>query len=223
MAWERNINPHAFNSIKREAMAKNPNIYTIEDYAKDNRVQRILSWRHRVLVDEYFKCNFNKDEAVRRAGFTSDANSYSNRLFRRPDVVAEISRRRKRLAEKMELTTDWIVSRLMILANSNLTLAKFMRVDDLGQVSWNFEGASPEELACIKELTLEKFLGGREGGGGMKFKVSGQDSLAALNSLARIQGLFKDKVEVSGPGSLVEKLNKGRERVNSETEEATEE
>src|SRR5262249_55845302 len=146
------------------------------------------------------------------------------KTFRHPLVVAEIARRRAKLAEQSELTAEWIINRLMLIADANLILAKFKKVDADGTLSWDFSSATPEELAVISGLQTDIYV--EMGAGGKKkvkkFKVESIDPLAALNMLARIQGLFNDKVEVQGEISIVERMQKARERALQETDAKTE-
>lgn len=156
-----------------------------------------ISPRHKKLVDYYFANGFNKDKACRQAGYPS-WRQYSNRLFNHPDVVAEIERRRLRLEQKYKLTEDWITERLMRLADSDLQLAKFKRVDEDGHPFWDFTGATEEELALIKELQTDTIFSpdGEEGKTLKKLKIGTPDAMRALEILARIQGMFKDKQQV---------------------------
>ena len=180
-----------------------------------------LSDRHRKLVDYYFLTNFNKREAARLAGYPHP-DSYSDRLFKKPDVVAEIDRRRKEEMEKFELTREWIIERLMRLADSNITLSKFKKVDEDGQLYWDFTGASEEELKVIQGISTETVTEGKGKNAKWvkKFKPVLVDPKAALDSLARIQGMFNDKISVEGEVSLIDRIEAGRKRAAQETVES---
>ncbi|KKL64978.1 hypothetical protein LCGC14_2159620, partial [marine sediment metagenome] len=72
---------------------------------------------------------------------------------------------------------------------------------------WDFTGATINELALIDELTvLEK-------NGAFAMKIGVPSRQAALDALCRVLGLNKDKLDLSGTVSLVERLQKGRDRV----------
>lgn len=178
-----------------------------------------ISDRHRRLAYYYFEANFNKDEAARRAGY-QNVNKYSNRLFAREDVKQEIEKIRRKMMEKMELTNDWIIQRLMLLANSNVVLAKFRKVQEDGSLAWDFTGATEEELALIHNISTDTYVEGRGEGAKKvkKFKVEIIDPKNALDTLARIQGLFQEKQEVSVEVNLVDALQKGRERARVKNE-----
>jgi phage terminase small subunit len=154
-----------------------------------------ISPKHKRLVDLYFANGFNKDKAARDAGYSA-YRQYSNRLFYHPDVVAEIERRRLRLEQKYKLTEDWITERLMRLADADVQLAKFQKVDEQGVAYWDFTGATQEELALIKGLQSDVEVSPEDGKAARKLKIDKPDSMRALEILARIQGMFKDKQQV---------------------------
>lgn len=177
-----------------------------------------LSDRHRKLVDYYFETNFNKNLATKLAGYPHP-QSYSDRLFKHPAVKAEIERRRKEDVAKFELTREWIIERLMMLADSGVTLAKFKRVNEEdGSLYWDFTGATEEELKVINGLTTETYVEGKGKDKRLvkKFKPMLSDPKSALDSLARIQGLFNDKVTVEGELSLIDRIERGRKRASPE-------
>lgn len=167
-----------------------------------------VNYRQLRLVDYFFKNGFKKIEAARMAGYAYPER-YSNRLFKHPAVVAEIDKRRKKMSEKVQLTAEWIIEQLMAHAQAGLKLAKFRQLDG----SWNFSTATPEELALVKqtqEVYLDKPGKGVKGG---KIKLELPDSMKALEMLAKIQGMFKDTVEVTGKVELVDAINAGRKRI----------
>lgn len=174
-----------------------------------------LNDRYMLLVDKYFELKFDQTAAVAAAGFKSKANAYSARLFRRPEIQAEIAKRQKRLREKHELTQDWVIERLMAIADSGRVLAKYKIPQPDGTLAWDFRDATEEDLAAISELSVDFYTEGKGDKAEQikKFKVSVSDPKGALDSLARHLGLFNDKMTVQGEVSLVERLQKGRDRV----------
>lgn len=169
------------------------------------------NYRYTNLARHYYDCG-NKREACRRAGFEP---SYANQVFRKPQVIHEMERLKKKMDAKFELNAEWITQRLMRMAEAGLTLAKFKKVDTDGQLYWDFTGATPEELSVITSLTTDTYVEGRGKNGQVvkKFKIGITDPKMALDSLARIQGLFKDKTEITAEAELVDALLEGRRRV----------
>ncbi len=173
-----------------------------------------------LLAVQYLLDGSNKSDALRMAGYSeSTALKRQELIFGHPAVKAEIERRQARMRKKYELTEDWVVERLMLIADSGAVLAKFKKVLPNGMLSWNFTDATQEELAAINELSVETSRD-REGIETTKFKVGVSDPKGALDSLARKLGLFKDKMELSGELSLVERITRGRERVRKESEDS---
>lgn len=179
--------------------------------------RRKPSLKHLKLVQAYFDCNFVKKEAAIRAGYSP---THTDRLFSHPDVVREIERRRGKLEARLDLTREWIVSRLMKLADSNITLAKYKKVDEDGAPYWDFTGASQEDMALLMEISQEGYIQGLGEGGKKirKFKVAPGDPMAALMALARIQGLFDQNINVKGEIDIISRIQKGRERAAKEAE-----
>lgn len=183
----------------------------------NNPSKKRISDRHKRLANLYFECNFNKDEATRRAGY-AHANKVSPRLFGREDVKEEIEKIRKRMEEKFELTNEWIIKQLMVIAYSGVSLAKFMKKTPDGKLDWDFTDATPEELAAINSIQTEVEMEGKAGGKIKKFKLTTVDRLKALEMLARIQGMFQDKTEANVTVNLWDRLDEGRQQARKEEE-----
>ncbi len=172
-----------------------------------------------LLAVQYLLDGSNRSDALRMAGYTENtALKRQELIFGHPAVKTEIERRQARMRKKYELTEDWVVERLMLIGDSNNILAKFKKVDGKA-LSWDFTGATQEDLAAIGELVVTTH---RERGGAevTSFKAGALDPKGALDSLARKLGMFKDKVELSGELSLVERITRGRERVRKEEEDS---
>ncbi|KKN56750.1 hypothetical protein LCGC14_0568930, partial [marine sediment metagenome] len=92
------------------------------------------------------------------------------------------------------------------LADSSKTLAKYMKVDKDGKLDWDFTGATEKELALIKSLQVDD----------TKFKIDMSDPLAVLNSLARIAGLFNDRLKLEADDEVVAILQSARNRVKGD-------
>ncbi len=169
-----------------------------------------------LLAVQYLLDGSNRSDALRMAGYTENTALKHQYKFDRSPMKEEIERRQARMRKKYELTEDWVVERLMMIADSGAVLAKFKKVDGK-MLSWDFTDATQEELAAINELSVETSRD-RNGIEITKFKVGVSDPKGALDSLARKLGLFKDKMELTGELSLVERITRGRERVQKEEE-----
>lgn len=172
-------------------------------------------------IDFYFENGFNKKAALLSAGFSeSTATGRPQLVFDDPLVVAEIERRKAKLAERHEVTQDWVIERYKMIANAGMTLAKFKKIGKDGELFWDFSGATEEELAVINELATEIYMEGKGPRAQKikKFKISISDPKAALDSLARHLGMFNDKLDVTVGASLVERLQAGRNRTKQITD-----
>ncbi len=169
--------------------------------------------QHRV-VTEYFANGMNEGQAMLSAGYNeSTARDHPERVFRHPAVVAEIERRQERMALAANLDQAWIIERLMALADGSRTLAKYKKVTKAGQLYWDFTGVSEVELALIKTLTTESVASGQGEAILQKFKIDTTDPLAVLNSLARIAGLFQDRIKIESDEGVIEILQSARNRI----------
>lgn len=174
-----------------------------------------LTPMQRKAIDAYFRNGFVKSDACRQAGYSdSTANGNPAAVFKHPAVVAEVERRLEKQKRKYNVDEDFVIQRLARIANAGEVLATYKKVNEDGSLSWDFTDATPDDLAVITELTTDTYQDGRGEGARTvkKFKVAVSDPKSALDSLARIQGLFNDKVTVEGEVTLVERLQRGRER-----------
>jgi phage terminase small subunit len=176
--------------------------------------------KYRAVVRAYFKNGFNQEQAMLTAGYAPKTARHSpHHVFGRDDVKLMIEREKYRLAKKFDLDQDWVIRRYMKLADAGDTLAKFKKIDDDGQLFWDFSGANEEELALIMELSTDTYQNGR-GDAAVdikKFRVRIPDPEKALNALARHLGLFNDKLEVTG--DVTDALNRGRQRAHAKNNE----
>lgn len=179
-----------------------------------NRKEKGISPQQLLAVDHYFACGFNKREALLRAGYsekTAEGNPHS--VFNHPFVVAEVERRQKELAKKNNVTAERIVQEFAKIGFSNL--GDLVEVNPDGSAYLDMRKITPEQRAALSEFTVDEYEEGRgEGAVAVKkFKIKFHDKKGALDSLARHLGMFNDKVEVSGELSIVERLQRGRDRV----------
>lgn len=184
----------------------------------DQQKPKTLSPRHKRVIDEYMTNGFKKKAAMLAAGY-SDASASGNpsQIFSRPDVMAEIERRHEAMKRKYEINEDWITQRLARIANGPEVLARFRRVNAKGELYMDWTDATQDDLATIIEFTSEVYMEGRDEDGRAvkKTKFSPGDTKGALDSLARIKGMFKDKIDITGEVSLIERLQAGRARARA--------
>lgn len=169
------------------------------------RGHKNLTFRHRIAVNAFLS-GMTQREAMVEAGYSP--KSAPDKVFGREDVKHEIERLQESVAAKFEVSQEWVVERLVRIAESGTVLAKFKKIDSDGKLYWDFTDATQEELALIDDLTVETSIVGKHS---MKVGVPGRQK--AIDSLCRVLGFNKDKLDISGSLSLVERLQRGRERV----------
>ena len=165
------------------------------------------------IVDAYMSNGGNKQKALLSAGYTpSTARWNMTKVFRRPDVVKELAKRRKEVSRKFGIDQEYIIGKFMDIIESGEVLAKFKKIMPDGSLTWDFTGATLEELAHVRELGVEFTKSGRgdKAIDVTKFKIKEPDVHAALMAVSRHLGLFNDSIEVKG--SLAEKIQAGRNR-----------
>jgi phage terminase small subunit len=177
---------------------------------------RQLEIKKQKLVDAYILNGGNKKAAAIEAGYNVNYRQNAYQLFADPMVKEMLAERKQLVREKFEAKLENILNELGEIVYGYKRLAKYKKVDSKGNLYWDFTGATEEDLAFITTLDTEvKFEGDEDGEGVVevrKIKVGGAtiaDAKAALDSLAKLIGLDKNRIELSGPdGKPVEIDNK---------------
>ena len=132
-------------------------------------------------------------------------------LIKQPKALAWIEEKRKYNRERYTLNEDWVIQRLMNIADANM--GEIM--DKLRKNNYDLSCLTFNERYAISAVTDEVYMEGRGEGAQeiKKVKVTGRDNVAALIALCRKLGLFVEKVEVSGEISVVQRLQSARQRM----------
>lgn len=166
--------------------------------------------RYELLVLKYFEYDFDRARAAAACGYAGGAEAM-HRLFRHPKVVALIKKRQEEAAKKHELNEDWVIKRLMSIADASLgdVLIDMGPDADLTQLT-------KEQRYALAEYKSEIYVDGRGDNARDVKRVSVKlaDKLAALEKLGKRLGLFTDKVELNASDELVKALQAGRARVH---------
>lgn len=176
-----------------------------------------LSQAHFNCVEFYMQ-GMSKTEAMLKAGYSrSMAEKAQWKVFDRDDVRAAIEERRWALKTRNNKITDRIQEELARIAFFNI--GTVIEVTEQGEFVYDFSEATMEDFAAIGEVTVETYQEGRgnEAQEVKRIKVKPYDKKAALDSLARIHGMFNDNITVNPGegGSLEERLAAGRKRLNA--------
>ena len=179
------------------------------------RIQ-VMNDRQYRLVNEYFLHEGNRGEALRAAGYAdTTSKTMTDRIFNHPLVVDAIKKRRAAISKKVELTQEWVIEQFMSLATAGIRLTKFKKVAEDGTLYWDFTGATEKELEAVYLIGMEMYTEGRGEFARevKKFKINDMDPVNALQALARIQGMFSDRLKIEGDDEVVKLLQEGRRRV----------
>lgn len=195
--------------------------------AQDARKPR-LSPAHQKVVDAYFANGcVSRKRAMLAAGYSE--KSPTVQVFGRADVQEEIDRRTEARHKRHAATEERVIAEMCKLAFVNL--GDIVEVNEDGSAYLDMSAMSEEHKASLVEFQTETYEekqivepeeGNEDGGRRVIFvpvkksKVKFASKQAALDSLARILGMFKDKVEVSGVQSLTERIAEARKRIHAD-------
>ena len=143
-----------------------------------------LNLKQQRFISEYLIEPNSKTAAV-RAGYAANTGGL---LLSKPLVIAEIERRRLKLANKMEITAERVLREY----------ARIAFADSRQIMSWGPDGVTlrdsteltDDEAAAVAEVA--ETLGTDKGGGSIRLKT--HSKIAALEALAKHLHLFPDQV-----------------------------
>ncbi len=166
-----------------------------------------LTEKQRKLVVAYLNGK-SKHDALLEAGYATHSSSF--RIFNQPEVINEIKRRQHIMSAKAGVTGDWIIHRLMLIADAKLSDLIVEDGDGFSQI--DMSRMTPALKTALSGFESDKF------GDVTKIKIKTSDKLKALEMLARHLGMFNDKLELAGEISLEERLQAGRKRSSGSDE-----
>lgn len=161
-----------------------------------------LNIRQEKFVSAYLK-HGNATQAAIDAGYSDKtAHSAGPRLLDNVEVAQAIEDGRQRLSEKLDITPERVLRRL-----SEWGFADPRQMfDELGNLRHPKD--MPDELAvAISEVEVTKRASGEA-----LHKIKRVDPLGAMNTIAKVLGMVRDKVDVTVSGDLASKLDAARKR-----------
>ena len=155
-----------------------------------------LTPKNIVALDAYFSNGFHQGQAMTAAGYSP--NTAAN-FFKKVAIQNEINRRlnlmqaeTKKISKKLHMDKDRIITELAKIAFAPVETPN-IKTDANGWV----QGADAEEVEGL----------------GLLEPVAAKDKKVALDSLAKIEGLFIDRIKHEGEVNLVELILQGRKRL----------
>ena len=169
------------------------------------------------MAVEFHLQGFNKTESMTKAGYSdSYAKDQQHAFFKRTIIIRALDERRWAMKSRNNKMVDRIQDELAKIAFFNI--GHFIEIGDDGELWFDYSEATMDELAAVGEITIETFTEGRgeDAVQCKRIKCKPYDKKAALDSLARIHGMFQDNLNVTDAGSLEARLARGRARVNKQ-------
>ena len=158
--------------------------------------------------------NFNRAEACRRAGYKSPMEQ-SYRIFHRPQVVAEIERRRQEMTQEFKLSSNDVLAELQKMAFFNL--GDYGEVNKDGDFVINLSDITREQMAALAGYEVETYTEKKDGEARevKKVKIKPPDKLGALDRLARHFGLLNDTMQVNVNTDLAQQIIAAKSRLKA--------
>lgn len=159
-----------------------------------------MNKKQRVFVEEYLQC-WNATEAAKRAGYSErTARQQGSRLLSNVDISEEIKRR----IDEMAMSADEVLIRLGDMARGDL--GEFL---DIGSMAFDLSLNKAKELGIthlikkVKQRTTitQKKDGDEEENHWIELEL--YDAQAALDKLARVRGLYNDKLDITSAGKKI--------------------
>lgn len=126
----------------------------------------------------------------------ADASMYqlARNLLRSPRVTALLTWLRLRLAERQAIPAARLVDEIERIAYSNIL--DYVDVDAAGQASVNLRRLTPRTASAVSEVeTTERTM--PDGSVVRRTKIKLAPKMDALDKLARVHGLFQDRINVN--------------------------
>ncbi len=154
------------------------------------------------LIDAYMHNNFVQKDALRKAGYTG----HSGYIFKKEAVRTEIQKRLMKIEvdrqaayskakQKFNITKERLYGEYAKMAFAPLTRGRILSVGEDG------------ETVELIEVTQEQRDIGAD------ISVDARDKRAALDSIAKMEGLFVEHLKITDEREIVDALLAGRKRI----------
>lgn len=159
-----------------------------------------MSDKQRRFIEEYL-VDLNARQAAIRAGYSPrTAEVQGCRLLSNAKIAAAVAEAQRERSRRTEITADLVLTELAKLGFANMQ--DYMRAGPDGDPYLDFSELTRDQAAALVEVTVEDFKDGRGEDARavrrVKFKLA--DKRAALVDIGKHLGMFKERLEHSGPG-----------------------
>ena len=165
----------------------------------------------KVLGFYYGASNFNKTDALRRAGYSTPHKQHA--FYSTAKIKAEMERRELEFREKYDITYERVMQELARIAFSSPL--DYVDIDENGFAEVNLSKLDANTARAIGEIVVETHT---ELVNGMatefsKVKVKPWGKLEALDKVIRHAGLSKEKTTADAIDGLADRIRAAQEQV----------
>ena len=169
-----------------------------------------LTDKQQAFVREYL-VDLNATQAAIRAGYSpKTANKVGPKLLVNVGVQISIQGEQESRSKRTLITADSVLRELGKLGFANML--DYITINGDGLAAIDLGRLTREQAAAITELTTEDTYD-KEGNLTRRNKIKLADKRAALVDIGRHLGMFKEKLEISGPDGGAVQLEAIRERI----------
>lgn len=161
-----------------------------------------LTAKEQRFVEEYC-VDLNATQAAIRAGYSKrSASEIGSENLRKPRIAAAVADFKRQLAERADVTRDYIIGEMRKLAGVNLL--DYFHIDASGQPHIDLSEVTRAQAAALAELQVDDYVDGRgeDARDVKKVRIKTVDKRAALMDLAKLLGLVTEKSDVTVKGEL---------------------
>lgn len=179
-----------------------------------------LNPKEYLAITNYIENGNNMTQAMLDAGYAFYYSTTQQHVFfDRPCIRQAVTAMMEAQKDKWKLSDDWVNRRLMALADANpLKILEKLEANG-GDISCLTEMEKYAVSEIVTEVTKTIVAGDEEEPlvteVETKRKLKAEPRKGVLDSLARIRGMFQDKLVVEEGRTLAERLQQGRKRMNA--------
>jgi phage terminase small subunit len=148
---------------------------------------------------EEWPVDFNGRQAAIRAGYSAkSATEIAYENLRKPHIQQAIRQKLKERSRNAEITKQMLVQELRLIAFADKR--DFFRVTESGTLVLDMDIDDPLLLRSIAEVTQEDFPDGKgeDAQRVRRTKLKMYDKIRAIELIAKLEGHYSDKLELSG-------------------------
>ncbi len=167
-------------------------------------VRATIAGRYRKFARHMASCE-NATKAARLAGWSEkSAGKQGYRLMQRPEVVAMVEEERAERAKRLEVTDERIIAAYAAIAFGDAR--RVVKWDDLGEGKITDSDDLTDDEAMIVAGVDRVERTDAKGNTTVTIKVRREPRGPALDALAKIKGLMRERVEVEGLGAVADEM-----------------